>query len=107
MQAKQQSQLEARALQEPSRAPRLLDLSTLEVCCSREVEKGYLADPTTARFSIELLHRVTSQDNQQAWEAWQRCFAEVLRRWLRRHPRAEQACHFPRIAQRDCRRVHR
>jgi hypothetical protein len=94
MQARQQSHLEARTLQESSRALRLLDLSTLEACCRSEVEKGYFADPTKVRFSIELLRRATSQDNQQAWEGWQRCFAEIVRTWMRRHPRAEQACHL-------------
>ena len=94
MQAQQLSQIEARALQEQSRAPRLLDLSTLEACCRSEVEKGYFADPTKARFSMELLRRAISQNNQQAWEAWKRCFSEVLRSWLHLHPRAEQACHL-------------
>jgi WD40 repeat protein len=70
-----------------------LDLSTLEACCRREIENENLADLANACFSIELLRRATTHDNQQAWEAWQRCFTEVLRSWLRRHPRAEEACH--------------
>jgi hypothetical protein len=70
----------------------MLDLSTLEACCRRELEKGFLLETTTARFSRELLRRAISHDNQQAWEAWQRCFTETVRRWLRRHPRAEEAC---------------
>jgi hypothetical protein len=93
MQANQPAQLEARAMQEPSLVPATLDLSTLEACCRSEIEKGFLADPNTARFSIELLRRATSQNNQQVWEAWQRCFGKVLRGWLRRHPGAAEACH--------------
>jgi hypothetical protein len=92
MQAKQQSQPEARALQEHSRVPDMLDLSTLEACCRREIENNCLADQTNAPFSIALLRRATTQDDQQAWEAWQRCVASVLRRWLHHHHRTEQAC---------------
>ena len=92
MQARQPSQPEARALQKHSRMPDRLDLSTLEACCRREIENGFLADQTNASFSSALLRRATTQDNQQAWEAWQRCFSEVLHRWLHRHPRAERAC---------------
>jgi hypothetical protein len=93
MQANQPSQLEARALQEPSLVPGTLDLSTLEAFCRSELENHCPLETTTARFSSELLHRATSHDNQQVWETWQRCLTEVLRSWLRRHPRAEEACH--------------
>lgn len=94
MQADQQSHMEARAMQEQSLVPSTLDLSTLEACCRSEIEHACLEDPAKASFSIELLRRATSQDNQQAWEGWQRCFGEILRSWLRRHPRAELVCHF-------------
>jgi hypothetical protein len=70
----------------------LLDLSTLEERCMSEIENDCLGDPTNARFSFELLRHATSQDNQEAREAWQRCLGEVLRSWLRRHPRTEEAC---------------
>jgi hypothetical protein len=63
------------------------------VCCRSEIEHACLKYAVNAPFSFELLRRATSHDNQQACEAWQRCVASVLRSWLRRHPRAEQACH--------------
>src|SRR5690349_988500 len=94
MQAKQQSQPEAGALHEHSRFPDMLDQSTLEACRRREIENNCLADQTNASFSIALLRRAITQDNQQAWEAWQRCVDSVLRSWLHHHPRTEQACSF-------------
>jgi hypothetical protein len=94
MPANQRSQSETRAMEERAGVPGMLDLPTLEEYCRSEIENGCLADPTNARFSGELLRRATSQDNQQAREAWQRCFGEVLRSWLRRHPRTEEACCF-------------
>jgi hypothetical protein len=94
MQANRPPQPAARALEAQAVVPGTLDLSTLEERCIREIESGCLADPTHARFSLELLRRATSQDSQQAWQAWQRCFGEILRSWLRCHPRAEEACRF-------------
>ncbi len=94
MQANQQSQSEARAMEERAVVPSMLDLSTLEELCRSEIESNCLGDPTNARFSFELLRHATSQDNQEAREAWQRCFGEVLRGWLHRHPRSEEACRF-------------
>src|ERR1700676_3035174 len=94
MPANQQSQSEARAMEERTVVSGMLDLSTLEERCMSEIENDCLADPTNARFSFELLRHATSRDNQQAREAWQRCFGEVLRSWLRRHPRTEEACRF-------------
>lgn len=94
MQVNQQTHMEVRAMQEQSCIPSTLDLATLEVCCRSEIEHACLKDAVNAPFSFELLRRATSQDNQQAWEAWQRCVASVLRSWLRRHPRAEQVCHL-------------
>src|SRR2546430_1819491 len=59
-----------------------------------EIESNCLGDPTNARFSFELLRHATSRENQEARKAWQRCFGEVLRSWLHRHPRSEEACRF-------------
>src|SRR5437588_708521 len=94
MQANQQSQSEARDMEERAGVPGMLDLPILEEHCRSEIENDCLADPTNARFSFELLRHATSRDNQEAREAWQRCFGEVLRSWLHRHPRSEEACRF-------------
>ena len=93
MQANQQSQSEARAMEKRAVVPGMLNLSTLEERCMSEIENDCLGDPTNARFSFELLRRATSRDNE-AREAWQRCFGEVLRGWLHCHPRSEEACRF-------------
>ena len=81
-------------MEERKVATTTLNLSTLEELCRSEIVSNCLGDPTNARFSFELLRHATSQDNQGAREAWQRCFGEVLRSWLRRHPRTEEACRF-------------
>ena len=94
MQANQQSQSEARALEERAVVSGMLDLSTLEEHFRSEIESNCLGDPTNTRFSFELLRHATSRENQEARKAWQRCFGEVLRSWLHRHPRSEEACRF-------------
>jgi DNA-directed RNA polymerase specialized sigma24 family protein len=72
----------------------MLDLSTLEERCMSEIENDGFRDLTNAQFSLELLHRATWQGSQEAREAWQRCFSGILRGWLHRHPRKEEACRF-------------
>src|SRR5260370_25581854 len=94
MEANQQSQSEARAMEERAVVPSMLDLSTLEERCMSEIENDCLGDPTNARFSFELLHRATWQGNQEAREAWQRCFSGILRGWLHCHPRKEVGGRF-------------
>ena len=94
MQANQQSQPEVRAIEEQAVVLSMLDLSTLEERCMSEIENDCFRDLANAHFSFELLHRAASQGNQEAREAWQQCFGEVLRSWLRRHPRSKEACRF-------------
>jgi len=72
----------------------MLDLSTLAERCMSEIENDGFRDLTNAQFSLELLRHATWQGSQEAREAWQRCFGEVLRSWLSRHPRTEEACRF-------------
>lgn len=81
-------------MEERAVVPGMLNLSTLEEHCMRKIENDCLGDPTNARFSFELLRHATSQDNQEAREAWQRCFSGILRGWLHRHPRTEEVCRF-------------
>jgi hypothetical protein len=94
MHAVQQSQPEARAMEERAVIPGMLNLSTLEERCMSEIENDCLGDPTNARFSFELLRHATSQDNQEAREAWQRCFSGIVCGWLHRHPRKEEVGRF-------------
>jgi hypothetical protein len=92
MQVNRLSQSETRALEARAGGPSMLDLSTLEELCRSEIESNRLADPTSTRFSFELLRCAVSRDSQQAREAWQRCLGDVLRNWLHRHPRADEVC---------------
>lgn len=81
-------------MEERAVVPAMQNVLTLEEHCMREIEKDGLRDPNHALFSFELLRRATSQDNQEAREAWQRCFSGILRGWLHRHPRREEVCGF-------------
>jgi hypothetical protein len=85
-----QTQTEERAMEERAGVSSMLDLSTLEKRCMSEIENDDLRYLTNAQFSSELLHRATWQGNQQAREAWQRCFSGVVREWLHQHPRKEE-----------------
>src|ERR1700674_32608 len=85
---------DGRAMEERAGVSSMLDLSTLEERCMSEIENDGFRDLTNAQFSLELLHRATWQGSQEAREAWQRCFSGILRGWLHRHPRKEEACRF-------------
>ena len=90
----QQSQPEVRVMEERAVVPGMLNLSTLEERCMSEIENDCLGDPTHAQFSFELLRHATSQDNQEARQAWQRCFSGIVYGWLHRHPRTEEVRSF-------------
>jgi hypothetical protein len=81
-------------MEERAVVPSMLNLSSLEEHCMSEVANDCFRDPANARFSFELFHRAASQGNQEAREAWQRCFSGILRGWLHRHPRKEETCRF-------------
>ncbi|HEX6478922.1 MAG TPA: hypothetical protein VF043_08750 [Ktedonobacteraceae bacterium] len=67
MQANQQLQSEARAMEERAVVPSMVDLSTPEEHCRSEIENNCLGDTIKAQFSFELLRYATSQGNQEAW----------------------------------------
>ena len=71
---------------------REMSLPELAAQCLRELGNYRRGEPCTDTFGLELLHRATFQDNQEAWTWVQHSFGGMVRRWLRRHPQREVAC---------------
>src|SRR5215471_10647977 len=71
---------------------RKMSLPLLAAQCMRELDNYHRGEPCTEAYGLELLRRATIQDNQEAWAWVQRCFGEMVRGWLRHHPKREVAC---------------
>jgi len=69
-----------------------MSLPDLAAQCLRELGNYRRGEPCTDAYGLELLHRATFQDNQEAWAWVQYCFGGIVRGWLRRHPQREVAC---------------
>ncbi len=69
-----------------------MSLPALAAQCLRELDHYRRGEPCTDTYGIELLHRATFQDNQEAWTWVQHCFGVMVRGWLRRHPQRKVAC---------------
>src|SRR6266487_5893640 len=69
-----------------------MSLPELAAQCLRELGNYRRGEPCTDTYGLELLHRATIQDNQEAWSWVQHCFGGLVRGWLRRHPKREVAC---------------
>ncbi len=69
-----------------------ISLPVLAAQCLRELDHYRSGEPCTDAYGLELFHRATFQDNQEAWAWVQHCFGGMVRGWLRRHPQREVAC---------------
>jgi DNA-directed RNA polymerase specialized sigma24 family protein len=69
-----------------------LSTSALAAECRKEISNYRHGDRSSDLYSIELLHRATVQNNQNARVLLQRCFSEIVHDWLRLHPSREIAC---------------
>ena len=69
-----------------------MSISVLAAHCLREINNYRRCEPYTEMYGMELFCRATVQGNQEARACVQHCFHEVVRDWLRRHPRMEVAC---------------
>ena len=69
-----------------------MSLPELAAQCLRELGNYRRGETCTDAYGLELLHRATFQDNQEAWAWVQHCFGGLVRGWLRRHPKREVAC---------------
>src|SRR6266566_4136364 len=69
-----------------------ISLPVLAAQCLRELDHYRSGEPCTDAYGLELFHRATFQDDQEAWAWVQHCFGGMVRGWLRRHPQREVAC---------------
>ena len=67
-------------------------LPFLAAHCLWELDTYRQGEPCTDAYGLELLHRASIQNDQDA-RAWvQYCFGGLVRGWLYRHPKREMAC---------------
>jgi hypothetical protein len=71
---------------------REMSLPALAAQCVEELDNYHRGEPCTEAYGLELLRRATMQGDQEAWAGVQQCFGEMVRGWLRRHPKREVAC---------------
>jgi hypothetical protein len=69
-----------------------LSLPVLAAQCLRELDNYRRGEPCTDTYGLELLRCATIQGDQETWSWVQHCFGELVRGWLRRHPKREVAC---------------
>lgn len=73
-------------------AYRSLSVAQLATRCLRELNRYRLGEPCTDEYGLELLCRAIVHGDQEAWAWLHHCFGELVRGWLRRHPKREVAC---------------
>ena len=71
-----------------------LSLSALVVECLREIDNYRKGESSTDEYGLELLRRATIENNHEAWESMQYCFAGMVRGWFWRHPKRRLASRF-------------
>jgi hypothetical protein len=69
-----------------------MSVPVLAAQCMREIENSRRGEPCTETYAVELFRRATVQSSEEARIWVQYCFGEMVRDWLRRHPRGEEAC---------------
>jgi hypothetical protein len=75
-------------------AYKALSIEALAAQCSREIDHYHRGEIWTDEYGLELLRRAIAQGDQEAWAGVQHCFSGLVRRWLRRHPKRDVACHL-------------
>lgn len=69
-----------------------LSNATLAEHCLLELGAYRRGEPCDESYGLELFRRATVEGDAEAWEWVQRCFGEIVRAWLRRHPIRAAAC---------------
>lgn len=67
-------------------SPRAMNDKMLAVYCVREINNFRCGYPTTDEYCVELLRRVTIQDNLKTREIVQKCLSRSVRGWIELHP---------------------
>ena len=58
----------------------------LAAYCMQEIDNFRRGDPSTGEYCLELLCRMTIEDNLEACEIAQKCLSETVRGWIKHHP---------------------
>jgi len=74
------------------KAYKALSIQALAARCLREIDNYRQDKPWSDEFGLELLRRAIVQGDQEAWAWMQYCFGGLVRSWLFRHPKREDAC---------------
>jgi hypothetical protein len=72
--------------------PDSASISELAMRCQEEMESLQRGDKTEDASGLQLLSLARLHNDEQTWNAIERCFSPVVRSWIRRHPRYEDAC---------------
>jgi hypothetical protein len=67
-------------------APPAMTNNELEAHCVQEIDNFRRGDPSTGDCCLELLRRMTVEDNLEAREIVQKCLSETVRGWIEHHP---------------------
>lgn len=71
--------------------PANMSLPELEKRCREEMAIYWRNGASNDCYALEILKRAMIQNNPQAWDSLQQCFAGVVRLWMHRHTRWELA----------------
>lgn len=72
--------------------PDIVSISELAMRCQEEMaglQRGAVAENSPG---LQLLALARLHNDEQIWNAIERCFSPLVRSWIRRHPRYEDAC---------------
>jgi hypothetical protein len=68
-------------------------ISELALRCQEEMDRLQRGEDIEGVSGLQLLSLARLHNDEQLWSALERCFTPVIRAWLRRHPRYQEACH--------------
>lgn len=68
-----------------------MDNTELAAFCVREIDSFRRGEPTSEKYSVELLRRAIVKGESEAWECIQLCYSEPISDWLCYHPQWEIA----------------
>jgi hypothetical protein len=71
-----------------------LSIEALVEHCSREIENYRRGEPWKDEYGLELLRHAIVHEDEEAWTGVQHCFSGLVRGWLCRHPKRDDACHL-------------
>jgi hypothetical protein len=68
-----------------------IDNTELAANCVREIDSYYRGEPTSEKYSVELLRRAIARGESEAWKWIEQCYSEPISNWLGCHPQWEIA----------------